>query len=374
MRQTCRIQRTSVSLLKATLIQPFRTALGQHDDLENILFSIELVDGVKGFGEAAVASHITGETVEETLKNLKIIGDSLIGREAADYLKISAALHERLPKNKSAVAAIEMALMDALTRQWQIPLWKFFGSEPQRLKSDITIVIADLTETERSVKKFYKQGFRAFKVKIGRDEELDYKRILAVKRLAPRCDIYLDANQGYSAEQTLRFLKLLCRAGVKPVLIEQPVPRKDWEGLKKVTRLTGIEVCADESVSSLGDASRIIHEKAADVINIKLMKFGLIEAREISSLAKANGIKLMIGGMMESSLAMTAAAHLAAGIGDFDYIDLDTPFFIKGELSRNPYLNFGGIYDLKKVKAGIGIIDFFSIKPQDFLPSRGKKK
>jgi len=349
------VSKISVSNLQAPLIQPFRTALGQHDGLENILFSLELGDGTKGFGEAAVASHITGETVEETLKNLKAVGQSLIGRDVSGYLQLSAQLHERLPKNKSAVAAIETALMDALTRQWKIPLWKSFGNKPQRLASDITIVIADLTETERSVKKFYKQGFRAFKVKIGRDEELDYMRVLAVKRLAPRCDIYLDANQGYSAEQTLRFLKLLSRAGVKPVLIEQPVPKKDWEGLKKVTRFAGIEVCADESVSSLGDAVRAIHEKAADVINIKLMKFGLIEAREISLLAKANGIKLMIGGMMESSLAMTAAAHLATGLGGFDYIDLDTPFFIKDEFKKNPYLSSRGVYDLRKVKAGVGI-------------------
>jgi len=349
------IRKVSTSYLKLSLIQPFRTALGQHDFLENVLFSIELGDGIKGFGEAAVATHITGETVEETLKNLKAVGNALVGRDISDYLKVSAQLHERLPQNKSAVAAIETALVDALTRQWKIPLWKLFGNKPQRLASDITIVISDLIETERSVKKFYKQGFRAFKVKVGCDVELDYKRVLAVKRLAPRCDIYLDANQGYMAEQTLSFLKLLKGAGIRPALIEQPVPKRDWEGLKKVTRLSGIPVCADESVSSLADAVKVIREKAAQVINIKLMKFGVFQAREISLLSKANGIKLMIGGMMETSLAMTAAAHLAAGLRDFDYVDLDTPFFIKGASAANPYLSSRGVYDLKKVKSGVGI-------------------
>ena len=351
------IKKTSVALLKAPLIQSFRTALGDHDSMENVLFSIEMGDGTKGYGEAAIASHITGETIEQTINNLKSIGEDLIGQEVNDYLQISNRLHARLPKNKSAVAAVETALMDALTRQWGIPLWKFFGGKPKQLVTDITIVIADLAETESAVRKFHKQGFRIFKVKIGRDMDmdLDYKRVLAVKRLAPWCPIYLDANQGYTAEQTLDFLKIIRRAGIRPALIEQPTPKEDWEGLKKVARLAGCPVCADESVSSLPDAMRAIREKAVSVINIKLMKTGLLHSREIALLAKANRIKLMIGGMMESSLAMTAAAHLAAGLGCFDYIDLVTPFFIKQGFDKNPYLSSRGVYDLRKVKVGVGI-------------------
>ena len=86
------------------------------------------------------------------------------------------------------------------------------------------------------------------------------------------------------------------------------------------------------------------------------MKFGLLHAREIAYLAQANGIGLMIGGMIESSLAATAAAHFAAGLKFFEYIDLDSPFFIKEEVSRNPYLNPRGVYDVRSVQSGIGII------------------
>jgi L-alanine-DL-glutamate epimerase-like enolase superfamily enzyme len=349
------ISKISVSPLKAALVQPFRTALGDHDSLENVLFTLELKDGTQGFGEAAVATHITGETVEQTTRNLKLVGRSLTGRDASDYLKISAQLHERLLLNKCALAAIETALIDALTRQKKIPLWKFFGTRARKLASDITIVIADLKETEESLRKYFKQGFRAFKVKIGRDEELDYERVLTVKRLAPRSKIYLDANQGYSAGQTLRFLKRIERAGVRPDLIEQPVPREDWEGLKKVTRSTKVPVCADESARSLSDVVRIIKEKAAPVVNIKLMKTGIFESCEIALLARKKGVRLMIGGMMETSLAMTASAHMAAGLGGFDFIDLDTPFFIKDGIKRNPFLNARGVYDFKKSKRGIGI-------------------
>lgn len=345
----------SVSVLRAQLIQPFRTALGTHDVLENLLFSLELSDGTRGFGEAAVATHITGETVDETQRNLKRIGESLIGRSAGDYLNLSAELHDRLIANKCALAALETALVDALTRRWKIPLWKFFGSRPQRLSSDITIVIADLAETQASVKRFYRQGFRAFKVKIGRDEDLDVQRVLAVKKLAPRCAIYLDANQGYSAAQTVRFLKRIARSGVRPQLIEQPVPREDSDGLSKVFKDTKIPVCADESARSLSEVISIMDRKAAQVINIKTMKTGIFESREIALAAKAKGVKLMIGGMMETSLSMTASAHMAAGLGCFDFIDLDTPFFIKGAVARNPLLSNKGIYDLARSGNGIGV-------------------
>jgi len=345
----------SVSPLKAPLIQPFRTALGEHKELENILFELELSNGIKGQGEAAVATHITGETLEETNKNLNLTGQTLIGRDIRDYFKLSHELHERLPSNKCALAAIECALVDSFTQCEQIPLWKFCGVSCKSLKTDITIVIADFRETEETVKKFYKQGFRAFKVKIGRDFDLDIKRVLAVKRLAPRSQIYLDANQGYSAEKILKFLEVLKKYKVSIDLLEQPVPRSDWEGLKKVTRETDVAVCADESVRSIPEAMRIIEEKAADVINIKLMKFGFFHAREISLIARANQVDLMMGGMMETSVAMTAAAHLAAGMGCFKYIDLDTPFFIKEGYDKNPYLSKAGVYNLKNVNSGIGL-------------------
>ena len=350
------IVKTSIKLLQAGLYQPFRIATGQHDHLENILFAIELKDGVKGHGEAAVATHITGETIERTLKNLKSIAIWLKGKTIEDYLNISTQLHERLPHNQSAVAAVEMAIFDALTRYMRIPLWRLWASQPKCLRTDITIVIADLEETEAKVRVFRAQGFRAFKIKIGRDMDMDFKRVEAVCKIAPRAQIILDANQGYTSRETLLFLKSLGKIGIVPDLIEQPVPKADWDGLKKVTRESRSLVCADESASSLSDAIRIIKEKAAGAINVKLMKTGFVHALEISRLAHAAGVKLMIGGMMESNLAMTASAHMAAGLGYFDFVALDTPFFIKIEAVRNPFLSSQGVYDLSKVKAGIGIV------------------
>jgi L-alanine-DL-glutamate epimerase-like enolase superfamily enzyme len=349
------IEKFTVTRLKKPLNQPFRIATGQHDCLDNLIFKIKLSDGTTGVGEAAIATHITGETMAETKASLNKAGRKIIGESPYDYLKMSSWLNEELVKNKSAVGAVESALADALTKLLGMPLWHFFGDHCDQLSTDITIVIADLKETTQSVKKYYAQGFRIFKVKVGRDMDLDIKRVIAVKRLAPKSKIYLDANQGYSAEQTLQFVKELTKQKVKLSLIEQPTNKKDFEGLKKVSREAGVPVCADESASSLSDVVRIIKEKAAPVINIKLVKFGLFHAREAAQLAKANGIDLMIGEMMESNISSLMAAHLAAGIGGFKYIDLDTPFFVKEEVKKNPFLSRKGTYNLSKVKKGLGI-------------------
>lgn len=354
------IKKCTVLDLTAPLNQPFRIASGQHDQLENLGFTIELYDGTKGFGEAAIASHITGETVITSRQNLESIAKDLVGKNIAEYLSISHQLNERLVKNKAAVAAVEMALLDALTRQMKIPLWKFFGSTCAPLATDITIVIAPLEETTVAASQYYRQGFRTFKIKVGRDEDLDFGRVLAVKKVVKNSAIILDANQGYTADQALSFLKNLKKHGVKPVLLEQPVPREDWEGLKKVSRLADVPVCADESAGTLNNVIELIKQKLVPVINIKLMKFGILQAREAVALARANGVQLMIGAMMESELSSTAAAHFAVGLGGFQFIDLDTPFFIKpavkiGGLRKVTYLNPKGIYDLSRVKAGIGI-------------------
>jgi L-alanine-DL-glutamate epimerase-like enolase superfamily enzyme len=350
------IRKTRVWRLRKKLICPFRTSLGQHDILDNVMMSLELGGGIRGFGEAAVATHITGETIEETSANLSRFAVRIIGRDIVDYAAVAGEAREFLGSNKAALAAVETALLDVLTRRLGIPLWRFFGPRAGKLSTDVTIVISDVEDSVRAAREFRRKGFRVFKIKIGSDPDSDYKRVRAVQKIIGRSRIYLDANQRYTAEQTLELLKGLRKGGCIPDLLEQPVPKNDVEGLTKVTRSTKVPVCADESARSIPDCLNLIRRKACRVINIKIMKTGIFEAREIVSLAKAAGLELMAGGMMETSLAMTASAHLAAGLGGFRYIDLDTPFFIKGGRIGNSYLSPSGVYDLSKVKAGIGII------------------
>ncbi len=350
------IKKAEAKIWRAKLTRPFSTAKGQHDLLENVLFSIELSDGVCGFGEAAVATHITGETVAGTLGNLRTAALEIAGRDIADFQALMEEYKGKFSGNPCALAAVEMALMDAVMRKKKMPLWRFFGSRLRTLHSDMTVVLGDISEAEIATREILRRGIRSFKVKIGRDFDRDLKRVAAVARIAGKCPVFLDANQGFTAAQTLKFLKELAWLKIKPALVEQPVPKEDWEGLAKVTREGKVLVCADESVSSLQDAKRLIKEKAAGAINVKFMKTGILEAYEIARLAKRNGIKLMIGTMMETPLAVTAAAHLAAGFGGFDFIDLDAPFFMEEQVTRGNFVTRSGVYDLRKVKMGIGVI------------------
>lgn len=351
-----KITRVQVAPIKASLLMPFRIASGAHYSLDNVLLTVTLADGTKGYGEAAVATHITGETVPETIKHLKIAATYLQGQDIGQFLSLGAYMHSLFTHNMAAVAAVEMALYDALTRSLKMPLWKLWGSTPKKLKSDITLVVGSIDETKVKAQQFYRQGFRSFKIKIGKDKDLDIKRIIAVAKIVKTSSLILDANQGYSAKETMQLLKDLVKQHITIALIEQPVPKADWDGLKRVTQSTKVLVCADESVSTLPQAVKAIHEKAVGAINIKLMKTGVTQAVLIASLAKASGVKLMIGGMMESPLAMTASVHLAAGLGCFDYVDLDTPFFIKDGLKGHPCLQSNGHYDVSVIRSGIGIV------------------
>jgi L-Ala-D/L-Glu epimerase len=250
---------------------------------------------------------------------------------------------------------VEMALLDALTRSLKIPLWRFFGPRAATLATDITLVLAGPEQTRESVRAFVRSGFDRFKIKVGLDPEADLERVRIVHAAAPRAEIMLDANQGYTPPAALKFLRRLARCRIRPILVEQPVHRDDWDGMRWITRRSPSPICADESLRSVADVVRVARLHAAHAINIKLAKFGFLQAIQMAALARATGLSRMIGSMMETNLSATAAAHFAAGIGDFAYVDLDTPYFIPGHAAANPWLSRKGVYVLSRVPAGIGI-------------------
>ncbi|OGR41695.1 MAG: hypothetical protein A2X35_12530 [Elusimicrobia bacterium GWA2_61_42] len=350
------IKKFSVRELDAELFTPFTISSGSHKSLENVLFTLEAAGGLKGYGEAAIATHITGETRERTVKSLKRAGELLAGRDAANYLGALCALEEALDGNRAALAAAQMAVLDLATRLQGISLWKFFGARVPELKTDVTVVIGGAEAAYSFTKKMRAAGFHIFKVKTGSDMDEDFRRLEAVRKAAPASAIYLDANCAYGAKEAEKFINALAARGIRPQVLEQPVPKDDIEGLAYLTRRLPMPVCADESAYSLDDVFRLIRTRSVSAVNIKLTKLGFLRAREVWALARAAGIKLMMGEMLESELASAAAAHFAGGLGGFDFIDLDTPFFIKDSGMRGAgFLSGDGIYSLDGVKAGIGV-------------------
>lgn len=358
------VEATKVFVGTAPLATPFRIATGQHDQMDNVFLQLTTTDGISGFGEAAVATHITGETIEQTRNTLQTVATGLVGRTIDNPQEVISECYPCFNGNHAGLAAFEMAVLDAFTRTRGIPLYQLFAPPPPHtvqpcFNSDITIVIGSLAEAEAATERYAAQGFNAFKIKVGRNPELDLQRVCAVQRIAPASTIILDANMGFSASGMLTFLDRLGATGIYPALLEQPVPKGDWEGLAAITKAAAQHntlVCADESVGSLADAEKAIALQAVSAINIKFMKTGIMESIQIAQLACRHNIRLMLGAMMESGLAITAAAHCAAGMGCFDFIDLDTTFFIKGPFAHTPYLDANGRFDLSNATPGIGVV------------------
>ena len=197
----------------------------------------------------------------------------------------------------------------------------------------------------------YTEGFRLFKMKVGKDVEEDIRRLEAVHNALPNIGFIGDANQGFSREDCRLFVTGVKKFGGRLVLLEQPLTREDLEGLQAIRHLTGVPVAADESVRSLDDARRVAQLQAADYINIKIMKTGVVEALRIAAFARSVGLRLMVGGMVETRIAMGCSFSLVLGRGGFDVLDLDTPLL----LSTDPILGgygYSGPYSTPGMRLG----------------------
>ena len=150
----------------------------------------------------------------------------------------------------------------------------------------------------------------------------------------------------------------LAKLNIVPVCFEQPLPRSDIKGLAKLSRMTSVPVLLDESVTTVDEVVRAYHAGAGSMINIKITKSGVVESLRMITAAKSLGMGLMIGGMLETEIAMGFSLQMAAGLGGFNLIDLDTPFFIEQRLTVNsPWHNPTALLDASRT-AGSGLMLF----------------
>src|SRR5437588_7185826 len=319
------IRTITVEPLNIPLLEPFSIATGSTSDARNVLITITLEDGSTGYGECAPFTPSTGETQGTALSAAQGCADLIKGRDAAHWRSLSQLLRSVYFSQATAIAGIEMALLDALTRSYGIPLYVFFGGASTSVETDMSIPMVTPERAYELAKETVARGIRSIKIKVGGDLRDDVARVEAVREGAPNVGLILDANQGYTANEALICLEALDNRDIRPMLMEQPVHKDDHEGLRYVTQHTTVPIAADESASNAAAVARLIKMGAVNVVNIKLMKAGILEALDIASLCRVNHIGLMIGAMIESRLAIAAAAHLAAGLSGFSFIALDTP-------------------------------------------------
>ena len=350
------IRALSVERLDIPLFAPFGISGGAQEVARNLLVTVELADGTRGYGEAAPFPAFNGETQATALAAIELVRHQLEGADVREWRPIAALLRERIAAAGSARCAIETALLDALTKRVAMPLYVFFGGAGSTLATDMTITTGTVEEAATAAHDILRRGIRTIKVKIGSaDLALDLQRLEAIHTVAPDSPLILDGNGGMNAGSALELFEALLARQIRPALIEQPVPGDDWEGMARLARWDGAPLAADESASSSANVLRLVAERATQVVNIKLMKAGVVEALDSAAICRAAGLGLMIGGMVESMLAMSMSAHVAAGLGGFTFVDLDTPMF----LAENPFIGgfrqTGDQLALDHIDAGHGV-------------------
>lgn len=347
--------------LTLSLVEPFGIAGGSHDVARNVLVTVTLADGTRGYGEAAPLPPYNGETQGSVLAAMPAARAVVEGGDVRAHRAIALALARAIPGSGAARCAIETAVLDALTRRASMPLWAFFGGAATSLVTDVTIPTGDVATARASAARWHARGFTVLKIKVGAASvEEDLARVLAVRDAAPGARLTLDANAGLDAERALALLFGLRDAGVRVDPFEQPVAKGDLAGLLEVG--AHVPVAADESVTSASEALRVFDSAvgasaggAPHAINVKLMKAGIAAALDVVAVARARGLRLMIGGMVESVLAMTTSACFAAGLGGFDLVDLDTALFIADDAFTGGFVQRGPHLDLSGIAAGHGV-------------------
>lgn len=336
---------------------PFKTALRTVDCVHDLLVRVETDTGAVGYGEAPPTAVITGETLGSLHTAVEeFIAPALRGMEVEDLDAVMTKLDRCLVRNTSAKAAVDMALYDLFAQSCGKPLYKVLGGARSSIETDLTISVNPVPVMVADAKAAMEEGFKVLKIKVGKEGLADIPRLKAIREaVGPEVSLRVDANQGWTAKQAVRIITALEEAGVDPELVEQPVPAHDIDGLEYITRRVATPILADESVFSPADAFHILQRHAADMINIKLMKTGGIwQALKICSAAEVYGVECMMGCMLESKLAVSAAAHLAAARSVITRIDLDGPSLC----SVDPYTG-GPVYEGPRIlmndTPGIGI-------------------
>lgn len=339
--------RLSIEVFPLHLKNPFKLSYGATTVRENVL--IHLDDGVyRGVGEAAVVPYY-GETAAGVVEQLSdpAVGEALQG----DPLLLEDAL-DRLPplRSMAARAALDIALHDLWGQRLGQPLYRLWGLNPARCpRSSFTVALPD-DERDYRARLEEAAAYGIVKLKLGSGDVMLDLRLATIARETLPGDLCVDANGGWSAQDALAIIPELAALGV--LFIEQPVARDDitgWRRLRAGLSPTHPPLIADESVQGLDSVLALAG--LADGINVKLAKFGgLRPARQLMALARALGLMVMVGCMVESAVAVTAAAHLAPMA---DYADLDAPLLI----TNNPYhgaINAAGYLTLPAAP-GLGV-------------------
>ncbi|QOT00105.1 dipeptide epimerase [Brevibacterium sp. JNUCC-42] len=348
------------------LIKPFKTALRTVITSESIIVKVTTDNGWHGFGEAPATVVITGDSLDSIEGAiLRVIRPQLVGKSLSNYEDIFHTLHGCIVDNNSAKAAVDMAIYDLVSQKAQMPLYQFLGGYRNSMETDYTVSVNSPQEMEEDAVAYLQAGFDTLKIKVGKDKiENDIIRIQEIRnRVGNQVKIRLDANQGWGAKEAIYSIRKMEEMGLGIELVEQPVKAHDIEGLKMVTDHVDTLIMADESVFGPLQAYEVLTKRAADLINIKLMKAGgIYKAQQINQLAELCGVECMVGSMIETRLGITAAAHFAASKKNITRFDFDAPLMLQYDTVKGGVMYEGRLMKVTDAP-GLGITEVLEVEP-----------
>ena len=338
----------------------FHVALPAIPTSDGLLVRLRTEDGVFGWGEASPYSPVTSETVQSDISMASTLAAIVRNRDAFSIAKIVADMDALSPFNTSIKAAFEIALWDICGKIAGQPVCSLLGKYRDSFETDKTVFIDTPQAMADTAREYVRQGFRVVKIKVGESPEKDVERLRTIRdAVGNEIAIRIDANQGWSPADAVHSLRAIEKYQIQ--ICEQPTPDWDWQGLKYVRDHSSIPVMADESVHSPHDAIEAARLEACDMINIKLMKSGgILNATRIAHVADAAGMSCMLGCMAETSLGLTAAAHVVASQKNIEYADLDSSLFVvNNPIAGGMKIDKGNIYLAPEPGLGLDVDPLF---------------
>ncbi len=308
------------------LKEPFVISLGILNYAENIIVVIRTDKDITGFGECSPFMIINGESMDTCFIVGQYLAHVLIGKDPLNIEVCALAMDKVIYSNTSIKSAFDIALYDIASQNANLPLFRFLSGDNKKiLITDYTVSIGDTDKMVSDAQKIIDNGFQVIKVKLGESKEKDVERIRLIReKIGITIPIRIDANQGWDTDEAIQTLIALAPYNIQHC--EEPIPRWNFMELSKVRNQSPIPIMADESCCDQNDAKRLIDFASCDLFNVKLGKSsGIFKALKIIEIAEHAGIKIQVGGFLESRLGFTASAHLALTSDHIIHCDFDTP-------------------------------------------------
>lgn len=317
-----KIEHTEIYQFSIPMV-PFAIATGTMDYAQNVLIRLHTDEGITGTGECSAFPMIVGETQQTCIAVAKDFATVVKGKAPLDIKGRLAELDSYIAGNTTIKSAFDMALYDIAAQDAVLPLYAYLGGRRKDITTDITVGIGVPEQMAAQALQFKENGAATIKVKVGKDPKDDILRIRAIRSaVGPDIKIRLDANQGWSLEQAIEALKGMWELNIE--FCEQPLRSYDDDKIKGLRLQTNIALMADESCYHPRDVANAA-AAGFDYINIKLAKSGgILNALQIAEYAANMGLSCMMGGMLESRVALTAMTHMAMAADNIDFFDMDT--------------------------------------------------